>query len=438
MAYQNALQAAAPPHGQVAGGGGSLDTTGAVVRALEVLTLKQTEALEEQRDLLTALPDRMVTKLQEPAAKAGSCCTTGDWQAFCFAAKGSLRIPALDDPTLTKYRTVLNSSEKHVSRPGSQEKLSISEAFTILDLKNEKQGVHVLTSAFLEECLNARSERCLQLDSEVGYFSEKWRKYGFGDKAGFSIFSTDKPSDYRPSTGNVSKGFWSPVVLVGAIEEKALGVKLEKEAMAELASEMAGYVEAAYRVYGIRFACFPGMLISVPQVTGNGQFIGRCVQWRLENGCERRLVSNDLDTFDQFCAGLEWWFRQCESLLDAIRDAPKSGPTRPVLLEHQEASEPTDREHSSNYVSSADDEGLHVDEAAARGQEAQAPTPKKGTTSAAFLCEQSLDSLQHVQLMQNCHKASSSLQCWLSSTISLAQSENKVPSSWKVDMLTIK
>mmetsp|Transcript_18012 Transcript_18012/g.44186 ORF Transcript_18012/g.44186 Transcript_18012/m.44186 type:complete len:174 (-) Transcript_18012:288-809(-) len=172
--------------------------------------------------------------------------------------------------------------------------------------------MHSLTMAVLEQCLDARpGPRRLHLDSQVGYFSEKWAKHGFGDKAAFAFESEQKPADYRPSAGNVSMGFYSPVLLLGAIEEKGLEAKLDKIALAELASEMAGYVEAADKVHGLKFASFPGLLIGVEKDGNTQQLVGKCVHWRQIRGGETRAVSVKLNTTRRFFAGLDWWFSQC-------------------------------------------------------------------------------------------------------------------------------
>jgi hypothetical protein len=110
------------------------------------------------------------------------------------------------------------------------------------------------------------------------------------------------------------------VPLFGAIEEKALSSwkkEQEKRAFAQLAAEMAGFVEAAQAVQTFNYKSFPGLLIGVVESEGRRHFEGYCVLWTQVREGQRRQVSKLLETQEEFCAGVEWWFQQCELLHDA-------------------------------------------------------------------------------------------------------------------------
>lgn len=381
---------------------------------------QQEQNAKEFLDVLTDLPSKTAQKLQEKPSKSGSECTSSDWQAFCFAQEGSLKIPDLEDEVFIRYQNVFSSTAKHIQTSPTSSQLSISEALSELDLSKEVRNMHRLTMAVLEQCLDARpGPRRLRLDSQVGYFSEKWSKHGFGDKAAFASESEQKPADYRPSTANVSKGFWSPVLLVGAIEEKGLKAKLDNQALAELASEMAGYVEAAEKVHSLRFASFPGLLIGVEMVGDTQQLVGKCVQWCKMHGVEKRTVSVKLNTTRLFYAGLDWWFSQCETLLDAV--AARQNLETPLLLPDSPSGHDSG---SSVNVGLADGETV-VEDASSPAQ--GLATSSEGTMnhSTVTISEQNLARLQHAQLFKGVHSASSSVANWVSSTFSLTQSQKR-------------
>ena len=390
--------------------------------------LKEIRAAREQQeqnakeflDVLTDLPSKTVQKLQEKPSKSGSKCTSSDWQAFCFAQDGSLKIPDLENEAFIRYQNVFSSTAEHIQTSSTPSKqLSISEALSELDLSEEVRNMHPLTMAVLEQCLDARpGPRRLHLDSQVGYFSEKWSKHGFGDKAAFASESVQKPAFYRPSAANVSKGFYSPVLLVGAIEEKGLKANLDNIALAELASEMAGYVEAAEKVHGLKFTSFPGLLIGVEKDGDTQQLVGKCVQWRQIHGCERRTVSVKLNTTRLFCAGLDWWFSQCENLLDAVQHAARQNLETPLLL----SDSPSGHDSGSSVnVGLAYGETV-VEDASSPAQGLATFSAGTMNHSAVTISEQNLARLQHAQLCKGVHSASSSVANWVSSTFSLSQS----------------
>jgi hypothetical protein len=249
--------------------------------------------------------------------KPGSDCTNSDWQKFNFQGMGTLQIPSLNLETFANvYNKVYNSKKKDLKIEGSAQQYSFADALSQLDLTDEKKYMHPITMHFLTQCLALRPGR-LKLASEVGFFSNRYSMYGFGDKAAF-FDQSDSPDKYRPSKANISKPFNSPVPLLGAIEEKGLTGKLGNPAFAQLAAQMAGFVEAAQAVKGFHYKSFPGLLIGVVESEGKRQLVGYCVLWTQARGQEFRQVSKLLETQEEFCSGVEWWFQQCEALLGAV------------------------------------------------------------------------------------------------------------------------
>jgi hypothetical protein len=111
------------------------------------------------------------------------------------------------------------------------------------------------------------------------------------------------------------------VPLLGAIEEKGLKGELGRKAFAQLAAQMAGFVEAAHAVRGFHYKSFPGLLIGAVEREGRRQLVGYCVLWTQAEGQQLRQVSKPLETLEEFCSGVEWWFRQCEALLETVEKA---------------------------------------------------------------------------------------------------------------------
>jgi hypothetical protein len=250
--------------------------------------------------------------------KAASDCTASDWQQFNFQSKGTLQIPPLNQQTfLNVYNKVYTSKKKNLEIKSLQRKYTFARALSDLDLTDEPKYMHPVTKHFLSECLALRPSSCLKLASEVGFFSSKYSIYGFADKAAF-FDESDSPDNYRPSKENISKPFNSPVPLLGAIEEKGLKGELGNKAFAQLAAQMAGFVEAAQAVQGFNYKSFPGLLIGVVESEGRRQFVGYCILWTQAEGQQFRQVSKLLETPEDFCSGVEWWFQQCESLLSTV------------------------------------------------------------------------------------------------------------------------
>ena len=146
------------------------------------------------------------------------------------------------------------------------------------------------------------------------------RYHGFCDKAAYAASCKVKPKKYRPANKNACQKFYSPVLIFGAIEEKRKPGDKKfsfKESMAQLAAQMQGFVEAASNVQVVHFTSFPGLLIQMNDVGGSTRFTAWCVLWSIhESGRSMRAVSEHLKTPQEFCSGVEWWFEQCEKLLD--------------------------------------------------------------------------------------------------------------------------
>lgn len=290
----------------------------------------QKQLVSGQKQLVSG-QEKLLKSFEAMTTKYKKCsdCTASDWQKFNFQGKGTLHISPLSQKTFSNvYNKVYTSKEKDLTI--EKQTYSFADALLQLDLTKEKQYMHPLTEHFLTQCLALRPSRRLHLASEVGFFSNKYRMYGFADKAAFSDQSVppDSPDNYRPSKENVSKPFNSPIPLLGAIEEKGLKGKLEHPAFAQLAAQMAGFVEAAQAVKGLNYKSFPGLLIGVIESEARRQLVGYCVLWTQERGQQFRQVSKFLKTQKEFCAGVEWWFQQCELLLEAVEK---------VSQEHQDS-----------------------------------------------------------------------------------------------------
>lgn len=288
------------------------------------------EGFASMQALFVSGQDKLLDALTKKP-KASSNCSESDWQKFNFSSKNSLDIPPLSKETFsTVYEKVYNCQEKNLTikevRKIEGGKVTVGKNYTFADamsewdLTQEKEFMHPLTKYFLTECLTLRSSKGLKIALEVGFCSSRYSLHGYADKAAY-FDENDSPDDYRPSPSNVSKQFRSPVPLFGAIEEKALNgwkKEHEKRAFAQLAAQMAGFVEAAQAVQTFNYKSFPGLLIGVVESEGRRHFEGYCVLWTQVREGQRRQVSKLLETQEEFCAGVEWWFQQCELLHDAV------------------------------------------------------------------------------------------------------------------------
>ena len=337
---------------------------GKLATIMEDVALKQNQVISVQDKLL-----ERIEGMTRPF-KSGSTCSVSDWQKFKFQSKGSLKIPLLKEETFVNvYQKIYTSKIKCLTFAGSPQKYSFAGALSHSNLRDENKIMHPITMHLLTQSLALRPSSCgLELASQVGYYSDRYCMYGFADKAAWFDFDynptdsqseKDHPKNYRPSTGNVSDPFYSPVVLLGAIEEKSLNRNLDLPAFAQLASQMAGFVEAAREVKGFNFNSFPGLLIGVEESDGSCQLVGHCVLWTQENGQEFRQVSKLLKSQKEFCSGVEWWLQQCEALLEAGKKVKQERQgRRPVLVSSSDAP----GTGSNQGEQDADDQGA-VDEA---------------------------------------------------------------------------
>ena len=321
----------------------SICYAGKLATIMEDVVVKQSQIISVQDTLL-----KRIEGMTRPF-KSGSTCTVSDWQKFTFQSQGSLKIPLLKQETFVNvYQKIYTSEAKCLTFANSQQKYSFAGALSHLDLTKEKKIMHPITMHLLTQSLALQaSSYDLELADQVGYYSDKYCMYGFADKAACFDFDydptdskavRDHPNNHRPSTENVSKAFYSPVVLLGAIEEKALNSKLDSPAFAQLASQMAGFVEAARVVKGFNFNSFPGLLIGVEESDGRRQLVGHCVLWTQENGQEFRQVSKLLRSQKEFCSGIDWWLQQCEALRKAAKEVyQKRQGRRHVLVSSPDA-----------------------------------------------------------------------------------------------------
>jgi hypothetical protein len=310
---------------------------------LEDFVSKQSQVISGQERLLEKLES--MTKQLKP----GSECTVSDWQKFGFQGRGSLKIPILTEESFANvYNKIYTSKKKFKIFPDSPQEYSFADALSHLDLAEEKKIMHPITTHLLTQSLARRPSCGLKLASEVGYYSDRYCMYGFSDKAAFFDFDydpadggePDSPDNYRPSTRNISQPFYSPVPLLGAIEEKALRRDLDSPAFAQLAGQMAGFVEAAQVVKSFNYKSFPGLLIGVVESNGRHELVGHCVLWTQANGQESRQISKLLRSRKEFCSGVEWWLQQCEALLEAVKkiEHQRRQGRLPLLVSFSDAS----------------------------------------------------------------------------------------------------
>ena len=297
-------------------------------RQCHVIDEKTLAGLER---VIKDIPKQTAEYLRNSALKRGSSCNSKDFNACNFQAEGSLEIPQIDASRYSQvYKPVLESSQKVVMVNST--KYSLAGAFKNLPFKEEKNEMHPVTEYFLQTCLARRSsEPCLKLDKEVGYFSRRKRGdkfvavYGFCDKAAYPATSKVEPGVYRPSTDDIVDGFNSPVQILGAIEEK-LNRNKWKKSLAQLAAQMDGFVEAAKVSQGYRYTRFPGLLIYLGNHDNSRSLTAQCLLWSVSpSGHESRKLSTLLTTTEEFCSGVEWWFQECELVLETCSARRQAG-----------------------------------------------------------------------------------------------------------------
>ena len=237
---------------------------------------------------------------EQARTKPASECTETDYNNF-HIADASLDVKMIAEATFQEVYVPIFEDADFCLR------------LTRVRQGKETEDVQPLTKDLIRSIIAARltTSESLSLGMEVGFHSKAFRRHGFADKATCPL-NTQSPDVHRPSKAN-SKGFDSPVILLGSWEDKGLGRCLKHTETAELACAMAGFVEGAQRTHKVHFRRFGGILVGVQQNSGGQkELVCRCLLWCLtKEGEEYRATSRLSETQREFASGVEWWMNEC-------------------------------------------------------------------------------------------------------------------------------
>lgn len=201
-----------------------------------------------------------------------------------------------------------------------------------LELANgEVSCMQPTTLELLENVIEKRATRTktkpsISLVEEMIFETLEFRKHGLADKACYPASSSR--SSY-------------PFPILAAMEEKLRPTATGRQkALAQLGVQMAGFVEEAYRNFGLEYPFFPGILVWLDRRSGSKrlELRAQCVLWfKTESSKtgELRNVSKVCVSENDVFSAIEWWLCSAETLGQLAAVKTSSTPLYPDGVDEQ-------------------------------------------------------------------------------------------------------